>query len=142
MRNLTLEQLMATSLTHRTIVGLAGLFGLLTIWQGGAVALNLGNARAAAGDYVPFIVWFNTTAGFAYLATGFGLWRRKPWAGSLALGIAVATALAFAVLALMIAQGTPVEARTVGAMAFRLLVWCALAWYALRQSGRAGATGR
>lgn len=37
----------------------AVLFGLLTIQEGGAVIFWSETARRAAGQYVPFVVWFN-----------------------------------------------------------------------------------
>ncbi|WP_425478346.1 hypothetical protein [Stenotrophomonas pictorum] len=40
-------------------------FGLMTIWEGGAVLFVDGAARQAAGHYVPFVLWFNFLAGFA-----------------------------------------------------------------------------
>lgn len=43
----------------------AVLFGLLTIQEGGAVLFWSESARAAAGQYVPFVVWFNFLAGSA-----------------------------------------------------------------------------
>ena len=36
-------------------------FGLLTIREGGAVLFVDGAARAAAGSYVPFVLWFNSS---------------------------------------------------------------------------------
>jgi len=53
-----------------------------------------GSGAAAAGNYVPFVVWFNSLAGFAYIAAGVGLWRQRPWAFWLALALAVLSAAA------------------------------------------------
>lgn len=50
------------------------LFGLLTLKEGGFVLFFDGPAREAAGSYVPFVLWFNFSAGFAYVAAGIGLW--------------------------------------------------------------------
>ena len=41
-------------------------FGLMTIISGGSV-LFIESARRAAGDYVPFVLWFNFLAGFMNL---------------------------------------------------------------------------
>ena len=54
-------------------------FGLMTIWEGGAVLFVDGAARQAAGHYVPFVLWFNFLAGFAYIVAGVGLWMRRRW---------------------------------------------------------------
>jgi hypothetical protein len=120
-----------------TIAGglVAVLFGLATIRSGGQVLFGAPAARAAAGAYVPFVLWFNFVAGFAYVAAGVGFWLRARWAGLLALVIAAATLLVFAAFALHIALGGAFESRTVAAMGVRSVVWCALAalgWRGLR----------
>lgn len=108
------------------------LFGVLTVVSGGRVLFGPAEARAAAGNYVPFVLWFNVLAGFAYVAAGVGLWLWRRWAAWLALGIAVATLLAFAAFGLHVAAGGAFEARTVAAMTLRSAVWVALAAFALR----------
>jgi len=116
-----------------TIAALVALlFGVLTVVSGGRVLFGPAEARAAAGNYVPFVLWFNVLAGFAYVAAGVGLWLWRRWAAWLALGIAVATLLAFAAFGLHVAAGGAFEARTVAAMTLRSAVWVALAAFALR----------
>ncbi len=115
-------------------------FGALSVVSGGRVLFGSEAARLAAGDYVPFVVWFNFLAGFAYVAAGVGLWRYRPWSARLALAIAVATALVFVGLGAQIAAGSAFEARTVAAMTLRTVIWAgiaALAWRSLA-SGRTG----
>lgn len=101
-------------------------FGLLTVASGGHVLFGGEGARRAAGHYVPFVLWFNFVAGFAYVGVGFAILRGHPWAARLALCIAVATALVFAGLGIHIAMGGAFEVRTVAAMTFRTLTWCAI----------------
>jgi len=108
------------------ITVLASTFGLLTLKSGGSVLLDIGGARAAAGDYVPFVLWFNFLAGFAYIAAGVGLWMRRRWGIRLALLIALATVLVFALLAVAILLGRPFEPRTLGAMTLRSGFWLAV----------------
>ena len=103
----------------------AAVFGVLSIVSGGRVLF--GDGAAAAGSYVPYIVWFNFVAGFAYVAAAIGLWLRRPWAAGLAAAIALLTALAFAALGGHIAAGGEFEARTVAAMTLRTALWIALA---------------
>lgn len=98
-------------------------FGLLTIKEGGLVVFDNEAARAAAGNYVPFVVWFNFIAGFAYVVAAVGLWMQQRWALSLAGAIAVATALTFAAFGLHIYSGEAYEQRTVIAMSLRTLIW-------------------
>lgn len=107
-------------------------FGLLTIKEGGSVLFVDGTARAAAGDYVPFVLWFNFVAGFAYVVAGIGLWTRRRWAALLAAAISVATAYTFVVFAVHVHYGGAYEPRTVIAMGLRTIVWTTIAagaWY-------------
>ena len=115
------------------IAAIALVFGLVTIISGGQVIFGSDQSRAAAGDYLPAIVWFNFIAGFAYVGTAAGLASGQAWAGRLALVIAVATALAFLVFGLLVMTGAPFEGRTVGAMTIRTLLWAGIAWFALRR---------
>lgn len=111
-------------------------FGVLTVVSGGAALFGGPEARAAVGDAVPFVLWFNFLAGFAYIAAGVGLWLHRRWAARLALVIALATLAVFAAFGVHVALGGAFEPRTVGAMTLRSLVWLAiagLAWRALRR---------
>ncbi|MCK9540236.1 hypothetical protein [Dokdonella sp.] len=107
-------------------------FGLLTIKEGGAVLFLDGPARAAAGNHVPFVLWFNFLAGFAYVVAGVGLWMRRPWAVWLAVVIAAATALMFGAFGAHVYFGGAWERRTLVAMSLRTLVWVAIATTAWR----------
>ena len=109
-------------------------FGLMTIREGGAVLFYDGAARDAAGSYVPFVLWFNFLAGFAYVIAGVGLWMRRRWATWLAMAIAVATALVFLAFGVHVALGGAWERRTVIAMTLRTLVWVGIAAIAWRRS--------
>jgi hypothetical protein len=111
----------------------AVVFGALTIWSGGNVLF--GNGAAAAGKYVPFVVWFNFLAGFAYVAAGAGLWLNRVWAARLAAALAIATLSVFAALAAHIALGGQFEPRTVGAMTLRSFFWLGIATLACASLG-------
>jgi len=109
------------------------LFGVLTVLSGGRVLFGPEEARVATGNYVPFVLWFNFLAGFAYVAAGVGLWLWRRWAAWLALGIAAATALVFAAFGVHIAMGGAFELRTVAAMTLRTLLWAGIAVAAQRR---------
>lgn len=111
---------------------LAVAFGLLTIKEGGTILFGGEAARAAAGHYVPFVLWFNFIAGFAYVVAGVGLWLRRSWAVGLAIAIALATAFTFAAFGVHVAYGGAFEMRTVAAMSLRTLVWATIAAIAWR----------
>jgi hypothetical protein len=117
----------------------AGAFGLATLASGGRVLLGGEAARLAAGRYVPFVLWFNFLAAFAYLVAALGIARRRGWAAPLSLAIALATGLVFTALGVHVALGGAFEARTVAAMTLRTAFWGALA-VAARRLERDGST--
>lgn len=106
-----------------TIAVVAGVFGLLTIVSGGRALFG----GADMGAVVPFVLWFNFLAGFAYVAAGIGLWIQARWATGLAIAIALATAAVFAAFLWQVSIGANYEARTMGAMILRLAVWVVIA---------------
>ena len=113
-------------------------FGLLTIKEGGMTLAGDAAAVEAAGNYVPFVLWFNFLAGFAYVIAGAGLWLQQRWAVWLAVGIAVATALVFAAFGAHVLSGGLYEKRTVIAMSLRTGIWitiAAIAWRRLALKG-------
>ncbi|MYN12295.1 hypothetical protein GSY71_03895 [Pusillimonas sp. TS35] len=109
-------------------------FGLMTLREGGAVLFVDGAARQAAGHYVPFVLWFNFLAGFAYIAAGVGLWMHRRWAVWLAIAIVGATALVFLAFGVYVLLGGAWEPRTAVAMTLRTLVWAGIAAIAWRWS--------
>lgn len=127
-------------LINRAIAALAALFGLATLAAGGNALFGGEAARASVGNAVPFVLWFNFLAGFAYLATAFGLLGRQAWAIWLSIAILLATLAVFAAFGLHVWAGGAYEGRTVGAMLLRSLVWAGIAHYAywhLRRPGLA-----
>ncbi len=111
-------------------------FGLLTVKEGGAILFGGESARAAAGNYVPFVLWFNFVAGFAYIVAGIGLFMMQRWAMWLAVAIAAATVLTFAAFGVHVATGGSFEYRTVVAMSLRTVVWVTIAVVARRLFAR------
>jgi hypothetical protein len=118
------------SLTVVAILAIA--FGLLTIVSGGRALFG----GADMGAVVPFVLWFNFLAGFAYVVAGLGLWFRTGWATAVAIAIALATAAVFAAFLWNVSKGVAFEARTMGAMGLRLVVWVIISIVAIA-SGKA-----
>jgi hypothetical protein len=121
-------------------------FGLATIKEGGTVLFGGEAARREAGAYVPFVLWFNFLAGFAYVAAGIGLWLHRRWGTALAILIAAATLLTYFAFGLHVASGGAFEMRTVVAMALRTAVWIAISaaayrWIGLRDPQGAAPSG-
>lgn len=110
-------------------------FGGVTILSGGRALFGGAEARAALGDIVPFVLWFNFSAGFAYVLAGIGLLRLKRWAAQLAVLIAIATGLVLVALIVHVATGGDFEMRTLAAMILRTGVWTVLAIVACRKLG-------
>lgn len=111
-------------------------FGLLTIKEGGTILFGNEAARIAAGNYVPAVLWFNFAAGFAYVAAAAGFWMQQRWAVWLAVGVAMATGIVFAVFVAHVSSGGAYEPRTVVAMSLRTLVWVVIAVVAWRKLQR------
>ena len=109
------------------VVALA--FGVLTIVSGGRALFGSSASRAATGDAVPFVLWFNFLSGFAYMVIGMGISLRKAWADWAAIALAIAIVAVFALLGWHILQSKPYEMRTVGAMALRAATWIAIVLY-------------
>jgi hypothetical protein len=119
------------------------IFGIVTISVGGKTLFGGAEERATAGNIVPFVLWFNFVAGFAYVIAGFGLFLWKRWAAQLSAAIAVATIVVFIAFGVHIFLGGAFEDRTVGTMIIRSAVWVAIAASAYRALGcfRRGTSG-
>ncbi len=102
---------------------IALIFGGMTLFSGGSVLFVDGQARADAGNYVPFILWFNFIAGFFYIAAAIGIFIWQRWGVTLSRLIFIATVIAFIGLAGHIVTGGSFEMRTVMAMTLRSVVW-------------------
>ena len=128
-----------TSIPYKRLLkiaaGVAMVFGVLTVLSGGRALFGGAEARAAVGNAVPFVLWFNFLAGFAYIAAGIGLALRRRWALWLSLAILIATALVFAAFWIHVLRGGLFEMRTVGAMILRTGVWAAISAVATRKLG-------
>jgi len=121
----------------RALAVVAIAFGLLTIKAGGTILFGNEAARIAAGNYVPFVLWFNFMAGFVYVVAGAGLWLQQRWAVWLAVLITLATTFVFVAFGVHVVMGGLYEKRTVGAMSLRTIIWmviAAMAWRLQRKN--------
>ena len=110
----------------------AVLFGALTVFSGGLALFGGADVQTRFGDAVPFVLWFNFFAGFAYIAAGIGLFQPHRWGLRLAVAILTTTILVFVAFGLYAARGGTYEMRTVGAMFLRSGVWTAIVTVAIR----------
>lgn len=102
-------------------------FGMLTVFMGSSVLLDLFGIREKEGNYVPFVVWANVICGFLYLIAANGLFRKKIWAVHLLFIATGILLLTFAGLYIHIRTGGIYELKTVYAMTFRTVITLVLA---------------
>jgi len=112
------------------------------VFSGGRALFGDAEARAGLGNVVPFVVWFNFTAGFVYVLAGVALLQSKSWAAKVAIFLAVSTVLVFLAFAAHILAGGAFEARTVGALSIRSLFWIVVALVASRAVRQTAAGSR
>lgn len=111
---------------------IALIFGALTLKSAFLVLFTTGTFHQEAGNYVPFVVWFNGFAGIFYLIAGFGLFTQRKWVTKLSMTMALATLLVFILFGLHIINGGLYEQQTIAAMSVRSGVWILislLAWF-------------
>lgn len=77
----------------------------------------------SAGNYVPFVFWFNFFAGFFYIIAGIALYQLKVYTPYLVSMIAFTTIIVFIFFGLHIHNNGAYEMRTVIAMTIRSTLW-------------------
>lgn len=107
--------------------GMAVVFGVATLLEGGTVLWGGPAARAEAGNVVPFVLMFNFGAGFAYVAGGLATLLGRGWSILVARGLAISTLLVFAAFGVHVLSGGSHETRTLIAMTLRSGFWVAQA---------------
>jgi hypothetical protein len=111
---------------------IAILFGIATIAAGGRTLFDA-ETRRLAGNYVPYVLWFNFVVGFAYVVAGVGLWRQQSWSVWLSFAIFAATLVVGTSFGLRVWSGGSFEMRTVAAMIARVVIWLVIAGVAYVQ---------
>lgn len=104
-------------------------FALVTIFMSSSVLFDWFGIRAKEGNFVPFIVKTNLTAGFLYLIVAYGYIQHKRWAFWAMLTVALLLVYAFALFYLHMHSGGLYENRTIGAMIFRIVLTLILAGF-------------
>jgi hypothetical protein len=115
-------------ITKSRVLGLIAIsFGVLTVLSGGTALFGGPEASVAVGNVVPFVLWFNFMAGFAYLAAGVAILAEHRTAKPLSVTIALATMAVFTAFLMHVAFGGAYELRTLLAMLVRISVWLGIA---------------
>lgn len=104
------------------IAGVLIAFALITIFMSSSVLFDWFDIRAKQGNYVPFIVKTNLTAGFLYLIAAYGFIESKKWAFWAMLSIGLLLFYSFTLFFIHMHSGGLYENRTIGAMIFRILL--------------------
>ena len=86
--------------------------------------------RDQVGAVVPFLLWFTTLAGIAYVFGRLLLLIGHRLVNPVALAILIVTAAVLAAFGWRALSGGADEMRTVGAMTLRPMFWAALVWVA------------
>jgi hypothetical protein len=107
------------------------LFGMATILEGVTVLFTEAGEKSA-GNYVPFVLWFNFLAGFIYILAGTALYKLKTYSRLLVFVIAISTSIVFILFGFHIFNGGAYEIRTVAAMTIRSSLWILIAVSVLR----------
>lgn len=123
---------MTTSRLVKALAGIAVMFGALTVFSGWQGLFGDPATRAALGNTVGYVLWFNFLAGFAYVAAGLGLWRGEYWGLWLATALALGTALVASAFGVHVLGGGTFEMRTVGALALRFGFWAVVSFVGWR----------
>lgn len=105
------------------LAAVALIFGAATIKAGGDVLFFNEQARSAAGNYVPFVLWANFIGGFLYITAGLLILLNSIQALRLSVLIATLTVVVLIALGIHIAVGKAYETRTLAAMGFRSVIW-------------------
>ncbi len=114
------------------LAAVALVFGAATIKAGTSVLFFSEQARSAAGNYVPFVLWANSIGGFLYVTAGLLIFLNSTQALRLSVLIAAMTVAVLIALVIHIAVGGAYETRTLAAMVFRSVIWVIIALVLLR----------
>lgn len=111
------------------------LFAAVTLFMSSAVLFDWFGIRAKQGNFVPFIVKTNLTAGVLYLLVLYGFLKSEKWAFWVMLTVALILFYAFGLFYIHIHTGGLYENKTIAAMIFRILLTLSLSVF-IYQNGK------
>lgn len=124
-----------TPIWKKAVAIFAIIFGMISLFKAGSILFGPQSAGDAAGNFVPFVVWFNFVAGGFYILAGFGIYLQRSWARWAAGGIALGTIIIAVAFVIRLMAGGAYEMQTVGALAIRAGFWSVVT-LALWRGGR------
>ncbi|MBF8456756.1 hypothetical protein IV494_06125 [Kaistella sp. G5-32] len=98
------------------------LFGAVTLFMSSSVLFDWFGIRAKEGNFVPLVVWANWLCGILYLITAYAILKNQSWAKLPLIISLVILVIAYIGLFIHINNGELYETKTIGAMAFRMIV--------------------
>jgi len=107
---------------QNTLVTVAVLFGLLTIFAGTRVLLGSDPGYTV---FRPLLI-FNTAMGIVYVAAGVIAWRNLKQGMYVAAAIFVLNLIVLTVILFLYREGNPIAVMSLGATSLRAVVWSAL----------------
>ncbi|HET7119120.1 MAG TPA: hypothetical protein VFI29_21685 [Hanamia sp.] len=106
------------------------LFGVLTIFAGGSVILDLFGMREREGNYVTYVVWASFISGILYVFASYGFFKNRAWTKTV-LQYAIYILIAgFVALIVWILKKEPYETAIIFKLSFRILLSVGLFWVA------------
>ena len=132
MNSIAQSQVGQKSLIVKIATGVALLFGLLTIFAGGSVIMDLFGMRAKEGNYVLFVVWASFITGILYVFASYGFFKNKMWTKTILQFSIYILIAGFVVLIVWIFQKEPYEPAIIVKLLFRIALSVGL-YYAARQ---------
>ena len=109
------------------------IFGLLTIFAGGSVILDLFGMRAREGNYVSYVVWASFITGILYIFAAYGFFKSKTWTKTILKYAIYILVAGFAALIVWILKKEPYETAIIFKLSFRVLLSVGLYWVARNQ---------
>ncbi|MBW8359610.1 MAG: hypothetical protein K0M63_07410 [Weeksellaceae bacterium] len=98
------------------------LFALVTLFMSSSVIFDWFGIREMEGNYVPIVVWANLVASVLYLLSAYRAVTGKSKSGYPLIIALIILILAYIALGIHISSGGAYETKTVGAMAFRIIL--------------------
>ena len=112
-------------------------FGLLTLFLSTSLLLDLFGVREKEGNYVLVVVWANFFSALLYLSSAFGFIKNAKWTSYLLAINLIIMILAYFGFVSHVNGGGLYEAKTFGALAFRIsasVVFLLTAYFTITRS--------
>ena len=97
-------------------------FGLLTLFLSSSIIFDMFGIREKEGNYVLAVVWANFIASIIYISAAYALFTNGRWAKTSLIIAVIVLIIGYIALFVHINAGGFYETKTIGAMAFRIIL--------------------